>query len=473
MGKLIKKFGTFSMGPIIGALLAFLTVPVITYFISPEEYGRSSMFTLAQSTISMVVYLGMDQAFVREFHEAKGQTARLLANALLVPIAIVVVLDAVILCNVSGISILLFDTPQEHLAVYALALMLPFMILENFGLLRLRMEEKGLKYSVFYILLKFMTLLFTVLLFILWEKSFQSVVYAIALAEIVNGTLLAGFALRDVRLFGMRPDKELILRMLKFGLPLLPASIIFWALTSMDKVMLRTMCDYTELGLYSAAFKIAQILSLFQSCFTVFWTPVSYRWYESGVEKKYFENVIKLVSFGMTGVCLGVLLCKELLILLLGAEFGQAIHIFPFIMLYPIMYTMSETTAMGIGFTRKTGYNIFISGLAGCVNIGLNYWLIPIWGGVGAAVATGISYMVFFWARTLIARRLWWSFSVRKHVLYSLLITVNCTVHTFVDGWLAYAVTLASVAVLLVMNVSDIKDWLARLKAMKNPPAEA
>lgn len=466
MGKLIKKLGSFSMGPLVGALLAFLTVPICTYFISAEEYGRSSMFILAQSTISMVVYLGMDQAFVREFHEAKGQTVRLLANALMIPLAIVAVLDVVIFCNLSRISSLLFGVPGEHLAVAALALMLPFMVLENFGLLRLRMEEKGLKYSFFYILLKLLTLVFTVLLFVLWEKSFQAVVYAIALAEIVNGTLLACFALRDVRLIGLRPDKELIRRMLKFGLPLLPASLVFWALTSMDKVMLRTMCNYAELGLYSAAFKIAQVLSLFQACFTVFWTPVSYRWFESGVEKKYFENIIRLVSFGMTGVCLAVLLCKEILSLVLGAEFAQAIHIFPFIMLYPIMYTMSETTAMGIGFTRKTGYNIFISALAGGVNIGMNYWLIPLWGGVGAAVATGVSYMVFFWARTLIARRLWWKFAVGKHVLYSLLITFNCAVHTFMVGWLPYGVTLVSVLVLLGANVSDIKDWIGQLRSL-------
>ena len=73
MGNIIKKIGAFSLGPIVGAFLGLVTVPLITYFISPEEYGRASMFTLAQGVASMLVYFGLDQAFVREFHIYKKQ----------------------------------------------------------------------------------------------------------------------------------------------------------------------------------------------------------------------------------------------------------------------------------------------------------------------------------------------------------------------------------------------------------------
>ncbi len=44
-----------------------------------------------------------------------------------------------------------------------------------------------------------------------------------------------------------------------------------------------------------------------------------------------------------------------------------------------------------------------VSALSGGVNILLNYLLIPGVERDGAAVATGISYLVFFWGRTLIS----------------------------------------------------------------------
>lgn len=467
MKLLLKKIGAFSIGPVIGALLGFITVPLITHFISTEEYGRCSMFVLAQSTVSMLVYLGLDQAFVREFHAFKDQVNGLLANAMRIPLCVVGAVSIVIVCLPDQISSLLFDTPNEHLAVYTLALMLPFMVLENFGLLKLRMEERGVQYSCFTILLKLLTLVFTVLLFMGYEKSFRSAIYAISSAEIFTGLCLFLLTLRRVPLFTAATDKPLIRRMLRFGLPLLPASLLGWALTSMDKVMLRSMCSYSELGLYSAAFKIVNLLSIIQSCFTLFWTPTAYRWYEEKKDNRYFAVVNDVVAYLMCGICLVVLLCKDIIALILGKNFAQSIYIFPFIMLYPIMYTMSESTAVGIGFSRKTEWNIIISALSGGANIALNYLLIPILDGKGAALATGISYMVFFWGRTLVSRKLWYRFRIGKYILYTLLILMNCYLHTFVIGWLPYVVTMLSLISVVAMNWKFVKDMYQLVKENK------
>ena len=414
MKDLIRKFSAFSIGPIAGALLGFLTVPIITHFISSAEYGKTSMFTLAQGAVSMLIYLGMDQAFVREFNQEKENISRLMSNAIIIPIIFVIVLDAFILIKVEFISNILFDSPHEYGSIYLMALMFPFMIMENFAMLKIRMEERGGLYSFFSVLLKLIVLLATITMFFLYEKSFRSVVYSMAVAEIVNGIILYFVIVNRLKLSIKYFDRGLLVKMLRFGLPLIPASLLGWILTSMDKIMLRTMCTYSELGLYTAAFKIVSVLSIVQTCFTLFWTPVAYRWYEEDVSKTRFEIINRLVSFIMTEMCLSLLLLKNLVAWILGQDFVNAIYIFPFILLYPIMYTISEATCVGIVFKRKTYYNILISGVAGMVNIGLNYMLIPVLYGKGAAIATGISYMVFFWMRTIISRKLWWKFPIGR-----------------------------------------------------------
>lgn len=452
MTSILKKLGAFSVGPIISAFLGFITVPLVTNFISTDEYGRCSMFTLAQSTIAMFIYLGLDQAFVREFNAFGDQVDRLLANVIRIPLCSVLVIDAVVLCMPARISTILFDTPDERLAVYLLAVMLPVMVFENFGLLKIRMEEKGLQYSCFIILLKALTLVFTVLLFLTYEKSFRSAVYAMALAEIVTGMAVFFVTLRRVPIFSAATDRPLVRRMLRFGLPLLPASMLGWALTSMDKIMLRTMCSYSELGLYAAAFKIVNVLGVVQTCFTLYWVPLAFRWYESKKDNRYFSAANDVVACIMCVLCLGVLLCKDLVALILGENFAQAVCIFPFIMLHPIMYTMSETTGVGISFSRKTGYNALISALACGTNILLNYLLIPIWNGTGAAVATGVSYIVFFWGRTLVSRKIWYRFRIQKYLLYTAVILLNCGLHTFAAGWLPYGVSAVSLVLVAAAN---------------------
>lgn len=452
--KAINKFGAFSIGPLVGAVISFITVPLTTHYISADEYGRAGMFALAQSTISTIMYLGMDQAFVREFNAYRDKMGKLLSNAMILPLGVAFISSMLIVLFSKPISKMLFDTNSEIIAVFGLAMLLPFMVLENFSLLTIRMEEKGLVYSFFTILLKTTILGLTIALFLIYEKSFRSVVYAAALSEILNGMLLLLIVLRKQQLsFGFL-EKNLIMRMLRFGLPLVPAFAIGWVLTSMDKVMLRTLCSFEELGLYTAAFKIVSVLSIVQTCFTLYWTPVSYRWYENKQSEKTFEIASESVAFIMTMMCLGLLLFKNLVGIILGDNFRNAIAIFPFLLLYPVLYTISETTAVGIGFKRKTGYVILVSALSGGSNVLFNWILIPRWGGVGAAVATGLSYIVFFWGRTMLSRYIWYKMRIGWFFILILIMIANCYIHTFIKGNAPYYVTTISIIALCLLLYS-------------------
>lgn len=464
MKTFLKKLGGFSLGPLLSALLGLILVPVITRFISPEEYGKAGMFTLAQGLCAMILYLGLDQAYAREFMKKDVSGNQLLSNVMLLPLLLSAVLAAGLVVFRRQVSLLLFSTADEGVAICLMALMFPFMVIQHFGLMKVRLEEKGLQYSLFSVMLKVWNLLLAVSLLVIFEKSFRSVVYAAAFAEIINGVLLYLVAFRGVAFSPKMVCRAQLSSLLRYALPLVPATLLSWMLTSMDKVMLRTLCSYTDLGLYTAAFKIVSVLGIVQTCFTTMWVPIAFRWYEEKKADGYFVAVMKGIAGLMSLMCFGVLLFKDVLVLILGSEFGEAVQIFPFLMLYPILYTMSETTAMGIAFTRRTEFNIVVSLLSGGANLLLNLLLIPRWGGVGAAVATGVSYIVFFCARTVISRRLWIRFPVGQFAVYLVLILVNCVAHTWLTGFLPYTISAASIAVTMLGNIPFVKSTLHLLR---------
>ena len=466
MKTFLKKIGGFSLGPILSALLGLILVPVITRFISPEEYGKAGMFTLAQGLCAMVLYLGLDQAYAREFMKKDVPRDRLLSNVLLLPLLLSAVLAVGLVVLRRQVSMLLFSTADEGVAICLMALMFPFMVVQHFGLMKVRLEEKGLQYSLFSVMLKTWNLLLAVSLLVLFEKSFRSVVYAAAFAEILNGILLYLVAFRGLSLSLKHISRSQLSTLLRYALPLIPATLLSWMLTSMDKVMLRSLCSYTDLGLYTAAFKIVSVLGIVQTCFTTMWVPIAFRWYEEKKADRYFTAVMRGIAGLMSLMCFGVLLFKDVLVIILGSEFGAAVRIFPFLMLYPILYTMSETTAMGIAFTRRTEYNILVSVLSGGANLLLNLLLIPKLGGVGAAIATGLSYIVFFCARTVISRRLWIRFPVGQFAVY-LVLMVNCAAHTVLTGVLPYAISGASILLTLLLNIPFVKEALQLLREMK------
>ena len=63
--------------------------------------------------------------------------------------------------------------------------------------------------------------------------------------------------------------------------------------------------------------------------------------------------------------------------------------------------------AIGSGRARRTQLNWVVTGVGAAVNVGLNFWLIPRWGMVGAAVSTAVAYVVLFVGMTAYAQRVY------------------------------------------------------------------
>jgi O-antigen/teichoic acid export membrane protein len=106
----------------------------------------------------------------------------------------------------------------------------------------------------------------------------------------------------------------------------------------------------------------------------------------------------------------------------LGIEYRNAASIFVFLLFIPIFYTISETTTLGIMFSKRTIFNLYVSIISVVTNVIGNYLLIPYLGAKGAALSTAISYLLFFIARTLFSRKLWYKFKLNKYLINILLL---------------------------------------------------
>ena len=71
------------------------------------------------------------------------------------------------------------------------------------------------------------------------------------------------------------------------------------------------------------------------------------------------------------------------------------------------IYAGYTVLAIGSGRARKTQLNWVVTGAGAAANVGLNFWLIPTWGMVGAAISTLAAYVVLFIGMTLYAQRVY------------------------------------------------------------------
>lgn len=400
----LKNLLGFSIGPVAGAFIGFITVPVTTWLIIPEEFGKAAMFTLAYSMVTMFLYLGLDVAFTREYN-AREDKGNLFWNSLSIPLIFSFVCSCILIFNGEIVSKLLFDSYQA-IAIKALAVSLPFAVASRFNLVVIRMQERGTLYSLLSILHQLSNFIFTIVLLLSFERSFEYIVIAQVASNIVQ-SFVSGYFVMDYWFASKRIDWAVLKIMLIFGLPFVPTSLIEWVYNGFDKMALRNWSDFNQIGLYSAGFKIVAILSIAQTAFGAFWIPVVYRWHESGESKQKFQLVTDGVTVSFFVLAVFIILFRHLILNILSAEYANAATIIPFLLFVPIFEIIKSTTVVGILLSRKTYFIFFIIMVSTVINIIGNWILVPQYGALGAAIATAVSVNCTFWLHTIISRKLW------------------------------------------------------------------
>lgn len=247
----------------------------------------------------------------------------------------------------------------------------------------------------------------TILLAIILPSKFIAVILGSVFSQVI--IMLVFFLLEKDMWFPIpKVSCSAVRAVLKYGIPFVPVFAITWIFQSMDRLTLRAYSDFNEIGLYSAAFKVVSIMNLVQVGFSTFWVPTAYEHYEKYPEdKEFYSKMAELVSAVMFLLAIMVIGFKNAIFLILARAYRQAAYISPFLVFIPTMFSISEVTQVGINFKKKPHYHIIISLAAAITNFFGNIWLVPILGARGAAISTGISYVVFFLARTLFSVRLY------------------------------------------------------------------
>ena len=132
---------------------------------------------------------------------------------------------------------------------------------------------------------------------------------------------------------------------------------------------------------------------------------------------------------------LGILIFRDLIVFLLGDKYYLSKFIIPMLIFIPVMYLISETTVMGISFKKKSKYFLYISIVVSITNILGNIILVPFLGAKGAAISTGVSYILFFALRTYFSNKLInFNFNLKRIYFIIILILGYALFLTFYDN---------------------------------------
>ena len=403
-----NKILGYAIGPIGASIVGFITLPIITWFYSVEDIGRISMLQVVASFSVLLFCLGLDQAYVREYHESTAKP-KLLVMTLLPGLILSIITFGIIFIVDSGfISKWLYDIPSTYLTLISIACFI-LSLVSRFLSLILRMEERALAFSMSQLLPRIMFLLY---ILITIQLGFIKDIYNLVTAQAFSITAaFIVFAWSTRKEWSLLFSYKIYYRELKpllfFGLPLVVGGLASWGLNVMDRLFLRSMSSFSELGIYSVAASIAGVGAIFAGIFNTIWTPMVYKWVNQGVDLSRVDEIsehLLAVIYFVTVLC-GMF--SWVLPYFLPKEYAPIEYLVTACLLGPLFYTLSETTAVGITIARKTSLSMIASVGAMLANALGNYLLVPHYGAAGAAVSTALSFWLFYVLRTEFSRKVW------------------------------------------------------------------
>jgi O-antigen/teichoic acid export membrane protein len=231
----------------------------------------------------------------------------------------------------------------------------------------------------------------------------------------------------------------------------------------MDKWSIKIFNDFSETGIYGSAMQIMTIILTVKITFVAFWSPVAMEKYESCPEeecKSFFADMFDKVQFLCMSAAFLLTIFRGLIVLILGRDYREAVSIIPFLTLMPILSIMFEMTGQGVKFTGKIKYFNYASLAAIICNLAGNTLLVPRLKGVGAALATAVTYIVYFAMGTYFSKKCYpVRYRIRIFAVSLILYTVYAAYATVTsDQLISAGVGAAFLIVNCIINITTLRE---------------
>jgi O-antigen/teichoic acid export membrane protein len=404
--RLGKHSAIYGLGGLVSRILATLLLPLYTHYLPPGSYGRVEVITAATAVGAIVLQLGISSAFFRFYFDAKEHAARLVVIRTSFWFTMAMSTLGLVLGLVFAHAIAHWLGLGDHPSlVRAGAVGLWAQTNYNQLTALFRVEERSVQYAIASVA----NVLITVAAMVVFVAVFHWGAIGLIVGNF-TGTLavyLALLAYRSEQL-GLQFDRALFREMQKFGMPLVPSALALWTINFVDREFVIWYKGAAEAGVYSAAVKIAGVITFVMVAFRTAWPAFAYSIEDDRDAKRTYSFVLTyLLTFASwVSLALGAL-APWIVELLTNPRYQRAEKGVALLAFAGAIYAGYTVLAIGSGRARKTQWNWVVTGIGAAANVALNFWLIPNYGMVGAAISTAAAYVVLFVGMTVYAQSIY------------------------------------------------------------------
>lgn len=386
--KVITNASWIIVCKIVQSILGLVVSMLTARYLGPSNYGLINYAASLVAFASPLMFLGMSEILVQEIVTNPDSEGEALGSSILM------CLCSSVFCILGISAFVLFANPGEKETLYVCLLYSIVLLFQAIELIQYWFQAKLLsKYSSVVSLIAYLLVSGYRIILLITKKSILwfAVSNAIDILIISVALIILYNKLSEHRLcFSIKRCKLMINK----GKYYIVSNIMLVIFAQTDRVMLKMMIDETATGYYSAAVNSASISAF---VFVAIINSVRPTIFESHLKShsQFEKNVARLYCVIIYGALLQSLIMtifsKPIILILYGREYMASISALSIVVWYTTFSYIGGIRNIWMLAENKQKYIMSINLFGAISNILLNYYLIPLVGVDGAAIASLIT----------------------------------------------------------------------------------
>lgn len=401
---LLTGSAVYLVSNILNALIPFALLPILTRYLSPEEYGEVAMFQALLGGLTAFVGLSMQGAAGRKFydgHLGNDDLREFIGSCL----QILLVTSLITLITLVGFSGQLSEWLglDRHWILLAVVVTASSIVVQvRLGQWQVRKDAK--QYGVMQVSQSLLNIFLSLTLVIVFAQGAGGRISAQILAAGFFAALALWLLRRDGLLKVMVWRPAFISEALRFGVPLIPHVGGMFLLASVDRFVINSELGLAQTGVYMVAIQFAAALSLVFDAINKAYVPWLFERLKRDDEQE--KRLIVRFTYGwyLAIVCVAgmiFLVGPWVVTFVAGHQYAGAGDVVAWLALGQVFGGMYLMVTNYIFFSKRTGLLSMVTILSGLINVVLLLFLVDSFGLKGAAyafcIAMAIRFLLTWW----------------------------------------------------------------------------
>ncbi|MEZ8389268.1 oligosaccharide flippase family protein [Vibrio splendidus] len=420
--RLFKNSMIYIIASTVNAAIPFLLLPILTRYLTPEEYGVLAVFNTVVSLFFILCSVNVHASANRYYFECSGDDRlNKLPSYLFNSFIIVFFSTGLVVFSCLIFKEYIVDFLNVSFEVVMLALTLAvFNIFTQMRLGQWQVREKPIPFGLLLVCQSMLNMLFSLMFVVVWSFGVEGRIGAILLANIIF-SMFSLYLLYKDKLVKWNFSFVQIKSSLVYGAPLVPHMLGAFLLLMIDRALINSYLGSKAAGIYMVAFQVSLVLSLLFDSINKAVSPWFFKKLNENTHSAKIE-VVKVVYFLLfiffIITAVSFLSSKYFIDFVIGEEFSSSADIAPLLLLAQ-GFRGGYLLVSNFIFYKKNTYVIsIITVFTGIFNVTLLIYFIDSYGLIGAAYSLPISMALqwlFTWAAAQRAVEMPWLFWVRVH----------------------------------------------------------